>query len=419
MTVQIFTGLGTGATVAMGSIIAADLAGEFWAGAASTGNTLGAAVAAIPLARIALARGRRWALAGGVAVGILGAILVITADTLRIFPLLLLGFVCLGFAAAVSLQARFAATDLALPRNRGRDLSLVVWSTTIGGIVGPNLFQPGAELAGLVGLPPNSGPFLVVIATKLAAITMVLIALRPDPLLTARRFDAEQQRNGKNSADARAARFGRHRGVTLAFVIAFMGLSHGVMVAVMAMTPVHLAGHGATLTVVGFVISLHVGGMYALSPVFGWLSDRVGRLWIMAVGAVLLVASLVVAASGSLSQAAVTVALTLLGLGWSASTVAGAALLTDLASGAHRVRIQGRSDMTMNLSGATAGALAGPVLAVVGYSGLAVASCTLVLGMVVIVLVLRVRLRTESAAEAGPEANPEVGGTSVDDPSGV
>ena len=50
------------------------------------------------------------------------------------------------------------------------------------------------------------------------------------------------------------------------------------MVAVMAMTPVHLLHHGASLTIIGLTISLHVAGMFALSPVFGILADRVGRV---------------------------------------------------------------------------------------------------------------------------------------------
>ena len=70
-------------------------------------------------------------------------------------------------------------------------------------------------------------------------------------------------------------------------------------------------------------------------------------------------------------EPATSALLILLGLGWSASTVAGSALLNDAAPMADRVRLQGRGDLAMNLAGALGGALSGPVLALVGYTGLA------------------------------------------------
>ncbi|MDP3209232.1 MAG: MFS transporter, partial [Rhodoglobus sp.] len=71
------------------------------------------------------------------------------------------------------------------------------------------------------------------------------------------------------------------------------------------------------------------------------------------------------------NQAGVTVALVLLGLGWSASTVSGSALVSDLVTGSARVRVQGRADTIMSLAGAIGGAGAGPVLALIGYAGVA------------------------------------------------
>ena len=57
-----------------------------------------------------------------------------------------------------------------------------------------------------------------------------------------------------------------------------VALSHATMIALMSMTPVHLVHDGATLSVVGFTLSLHIAGMFALSPVFGVLADRLGRM---------------------------------------------------------------------------------------------------------------------------------------------
>lgn len=361
---QVLAGLGQGATLSIGAVLAVEVSGsEAWAGAGATLSTLGSAAAAIPLARLAVARGRRPALALGALTAALGSVVAVAAAGLHLFPLLLIGFALLGVGSAVGLQARFAATDVAEPGSRARDLSIVVWSTTVGAIVGPNLFGPGALIAAGLGLPDLTGSFVIAVVAQLLAAATYLGFLRPDPLVTARGLPVLPL----PSADAGILR-GRS---TLVFAIAALGLSHATMVAVMSMTPVHLTGQGASLVVVGFTISLHVAGMYALSPLFGWASDRMGRIAVLLMGQLLFAVAILVVALGERSTAAVAVGLVLLGLGWSASTVSASALVSDLVAGPARVRVQGRSDLVMNVSGAIGGASAGPVLALVGYAGLA------------------------------------------------
>lgn len=371
---QVIAGLGQGATLAIGSILATEVSGsQAWAGAAATLSTLGAAAAAIPLARMAVRFGRRPALAGGAFTAAVGSIFIVVAATLSIFALLLVGFALLGVGSAVGLQARFAATDLASPTTRGRDLSVVVWSTTIGAIVGPNLFGPAVPIATALHLQPHVGSFVIAVVAQLLAAAIYLVLLRPDPLVLARDRPVELA-----PADA-----GIVRGpATLAFAIAILGISHAVMVSVMSMTPVHMTDQGATLTVVGFTISLHVAGMYGVSPLFGWASDRLGRISGILMGQLLYAIAIIVLSTGPSNTASVTVGLLLLGLGWSASTVSASALVSDLATGDQRVRVQGRADLVMNMSGALGGALAGPTLALVGYAGLALCAGVLVLAVI-------------------------------------
>lgn len=370
---QVLQGLGQGATLAMGAVIANELAGATLSGAAATASTLGAAAASIPLARFARRWGRRPALALGAGLAGIGSIVTVVATGLALFPLLVVGFALLGVGTAVGLQARFAATDNASPERRGRDLSLVVWSTTIGAVAGPNLFGPGVLIQEALGLPPLTGSFVIAIGAQAVAAVLYLAALRPDPLTLARQHPVEPA-----SADAGIVR-GRR---TLVFAVVAIAASHAVMVSVMSMTPVHLTQHGATLTVVGLTISLHVAGMFALSPVFGWASDRWGRLPLILAGQAMLAAAIVLVGFGAENATAVVVALILLGLGWSASTVSGSALVSDLVTGETRLRIQGRTDTIMSLAGALGGGLAGPVLAAVGYSGLAWVAGVLVIGVV-------------------------------------
>jgi MFS family permease len=128
--------------------------------------------------------------------------------------------------------------------------------------------------------------------------------------------------------------------------------------------------------------------MFALSPVFGWLSDHIGRYGAILLGQGLFAIALGIVALADRSTALVTVGLVFLGLGWSASTVSASALVTDLVTGSARPRIQGRSDLAMNVAGALGGAIAGPLLAVVGFAGLALVAGVLVVAQAVAVLVV-------------------------------
>lgn len=375
---QILGGFALGATVSLGALLAARISGDdSLSGLAAASLTLGSAALAIPLASLARRRGRRLSLTSGMLLSLVGVLVLIVAAAASVFVVLILGFVLIGAGNAANLQSRFAAVDLAPDSTRGRDLSIVVWATTIGAVLGPNLVGPGEAIGRFLGMPELTGPYVFTIVAQLAAVVIYTVALRPDPLLLADRI-ARRQADDLPTAIARADRPWVAR-----FAILAVAASHGVMVAVMAMTPVHLLHHGASLTVIGLTISLHVAGMFALSPVFGILSDRLGRFATIAIGQVLLLAALLIAWLGADSATAVTVALVLLGLGWSASTVAGSALLTEASSEPLRTRRQGRSDLAMNLVGGLGAIAAGFILGWIGYGGLAavtIVAVALVLG---------------------------------------
>jgi MFS family permease len=201
--------------------------------------------------------------------------------------------------------------------------------------------------------------------------------LRPDPLLLARA--AEQDSGGVEPVRGRAV-----RAALLASPAALLGIggvvvAHLVMIALMSMTPVHMDHGGATLAVVGLVISVHVAGMYALSPVFGWLADRAGRVAVLAVsGGLLLVAAVLCALAGPADTALLAAGLVVLGLGWSAGLVSGSALLSESVALPARAGAQGLSDVAMNVSGAVGGIVAGLVVAGASFAVLGIAAAVVV-----------------------------------------
>lgn len=382
---QVFAGIGLGSAISVGSLLAAHIAGgASAAGLAATMSTLGSAVAAIPLARVAMQRGRRLALTIGASIAIFGASLIIVAGGLMSLPLVLLGLLGLGVGGAVNLQARFAVTDYSSAENRGRDLSMVVWATTVGAIIGPNLNGIGVVLGDALGMPELTGPFIFTVAAQLAAASIYWRGIGPNvPTVTVTRTTA--------TAAARLSR-------SVPFAIAVIGLGHATMVAVMAMTPIHLVHDGASVGEASFVISLHVAGMYALSPVFGIVSDKLGRVPVLIFGQVVLAISLAMTAFLSTDPTMVTIGLILLGLGWSANTVAGSALVGQLSQGPKRLTIQGRSDAAMSASGALAGVLAGPAVTALGYSGLSFAAFAFVASAGALIALI-VTLRSRESAE--------------------
>ena len=375
---QTLGGAGMSTVAAVGGLAAAQLSGSAAIGGlALTAGALGAALVGLPLARTAERAGRRTGLRRGYLIAATGALTATGAVAVGSWPLLIAASVLLGAATATTLAARFAATDLARPQQRGRALSVVLWATTTGAVTGPNLAAPAERLARAVGTVSLAGPYLLCVALFGAAALGVHAGLRPDPLLVSRAARTEPALPPDGSPRPAPAL------ATAAVVVA-----QAVMVGLMAMAPLHLAHGGANLRVVGMTISAHVGAMYALSPLFGWLSDRVGRLPVLGLGAGLLTAAALVGATAAPHAVLqLTCALALLGLGWSAVLVSGSALLVDAVPAPDRPRVQGRNDALMNVSGAVGGALAGGLVTATSYPTL----CALATALPALVLAAVVR----------------------------
>ncbi len=372
---QIISGVGVAVGASVGALLAADLAGIGLSGLAQSALVVGGALFALPAAALVYAQGRRSSLAAGYFVAAVGAIIVVAAAVRSSIPLLFVGFCLFGCASAANLQARYAAVDLAPAALRGRHLSLIVWATTLGAVVGPTL----APLAGATlddyAVPTLAGPFVFSAVLFGLATLFLLLLLRPDPAVVAR------SALGTPSAPASGARHGM--GVALRAVashpsarlgVSAMAVGHLVMVGVMAMTPVHIrgAGHGAahTLRIVGIVLSFHIAGMYAFAPLVGWLTDKLGRRPVIFAGVAVLLAACAVAGTAGHDSARLAIGLTLLGLGWSSTMVAGSTLVSESVPLELRAAAQGLSDLVMGLAGALAGAMSGVVVNAWGYPAL-------------------------------------------------
>ncbi|MFJ8956640.1 MFS transporter [Streptomyces sp. NPDC102381] len=386
---QILGGLGTATGIALAAVLAKKVSGdEALSGLASTASVAGTAVLSVPLAALMNARGRRAGLVLAYLIGTLGAVVTVVASAIGSFPLLLIGLMGFGAASSANLQARYAAADLAEPDRRARAISTVVWATTIGAVLGPNIAAPAGRSVSGLGIPAEAGPFVWAAGVFLISAAVVHVLLRPDPLLTARSLaPAEDQSPAARSVRAGFTAVSASPRARLALVT--VAVSHTAMVSVMSMTPVDLEHHGAGIELIGLVISGHIAGMYAFSPVMGRLADKFGRLTVigLAVGLLACAALFAGTAGGHHGQSAA--ALFLLGLGWSAGLVAGSALLTDSVPQAARAAAQGLSDLTMSLSAGIGGAAAGLVMATASYAWLNLAAACLLLPLGALALFTR------------------------------
>ena len=372
-TAQVLNGVGVAGTVAAGSLLVASITNsETLAGLAQTSSVLGAAALALPLARLTSRGGRRLALSVGLIAGVIGSLLAIFGGTRENIYLMLTGTFLVGAASAAGYQARFAAIDLATDEKRAKQLSFVVWGSTIGAVSGPNLMEPSGNLAELLGLPRLTGPYLISAVTLALAVLVIQLFLRPDPYLTAAKDSgAANLPRVKTKVALKHIR----SNARASFAIAAIAIGHIAMVAVMVMTPVHMAHVDVTLTIIGLVISVHVLGMYAFSPLVGALTDRLGRLRVIQIGVAILLSSALISGFARADDAiTLGIGLFLLGLGWSCTLIAGSALLTESVSPEFKSASQGASDLVMNLSGASGGAVAGVVIATLSYAWLCLLS---------------------------------------------
>ena len=370
-TAQVLNGVGVAGTVAAGSLLVASITeSETLAGLAQTSSVLGAAALALPLARLTARGGRRLALSAGFVAGVVGSLFAIYGGSQKNIFFMLLGTFLVGAASAAGYQARFAAVDLATNETRAKQLSFVVWGSTVGAVTGPNLMEPAGNLAESIGLPRLTGPYVVSAATLTLAIFVIQLFLRPDPFLTAvKQSGLVTKPKGATKAALRHIR-SNDRAM---FAILSIAIGHVAMVSIMVMTPVHMAHVDVTLTIIGLVISVHVLGMYAFSPIVGALSDRLGRVRVIQIGVITLLLSSIISGIARADDAiTLGIGLFLLGLGWSCTLIAGSAFLTESVSPEMKTSSQGASDLVMNLSGAGGGALAGVIIGTLSYGWLCV-----------------------------------------------
>ncbi|KRO55823.1 MAG: hypothetical protein ABR77_06060 [Acidimicrobiia bacterium BACL6 MAG-120322-bin79] len=356
------------AAVTVGAFVIQDILGQAtaWGGIASATVTMGTAFMSQILARLMNIRGRRNGLQTGYLLAILGGFVAGYGAETKTLWIFMIGLFIFGNGQASNLLSRYAATDLATIDERGRAMSRILFASTFGAVFGPLLIKP-AEQAGMdwFGWGQYTGPWVFSGVFFLTSLINTTLRLEPDPLEVAGRLNRQSEVGAPSRLFSDAIRAIRGSSNAKIAVLS-MVISQMAMVAVMTMTPVHLKLHGHE-TVSAYIISLHVAGMYAFSPLVGRFADRRGRLSTIQFGAVVLMCATLLSSLAGGSPLLLYPALWMLGVGWSFGLIGGSSLLVDSIDQQIRVRVQGAADLTMSFCGGLAGFSSGFIRKAVGY----------------------------------------------------
>ncbi|MEY2885949.1 MAG: hypothetical protein RJB40_804 [Actinomycetota bacterium] len=386
------------AAVTVGAFVIQDMLGQKtpWGGIASATVTVGTALMAQLLSRLMLRQGRRRGLMLGYALALIGGLIAGSGVEIQSLPLFLLGLFLFGNGQSANMLARYAATDLAEVNQRGAAMSRILFASTFGAVLGPVMIKPAEHLGQyLFDWNLYTGPWVFSGLFFITSFVNVAIRLKPDPLIVSGGIIS--QRSGTTDPESEL------QPSVVQFLVssprtrlAFYGMvvSHVTMVAVMTMTPVHLREHGHE-TVSAYIISLHIAGMYAFSPLVGKFSDSKGRVNTLLVGCLVLIASTVMSALAGSNPAVFFPSLWLLGIGWSFGLIGASSLLIDSVPIEQRVRVQGAADLAMSLFGGLAGFSSGFIRSSIGFPWLSLLGTCIVLMLIAVLLLNIVRTQQE------------------------
>ena len=348
---------------------------------------VGQAAAAVLVSRQTTRVGRGRSLALGYALGAAGAVLVILAAVASNLIVLLAGSMVLGAGNTAVFLTRYAAAEAGGEAARGQALGAVFFATALGAVASPNLLGPSGDLARTVGLPPLAGLYVVAIFCFLAAALLLWATSNPTVPYLGRGADLLGPSQGTRVTRREIASGLSAPSARLA--VSILAATNLVMVAVMAIAPVHLVAHGHGLGLVGIVIGVHVAGMFVPSPISGWMADKIGPTPVAAAGFLLIVASgvagLLLDTGSALSM---TVVLAMLGVGWNFGVVGGSTLLADSVPAALRPHVEGVGEVCMGLAAGAGAPIAGLIVALGGFAALSLAG-TVVAATAILALVRR------------------------------
>lgn len=386
---QALVGVGNQMVPTLGAIIVARFLGSAnLAGVATSTMGVSRFLVSYPAGKVADSYGRRFALVLGLVLGLVGAVGAGLSILWSSFALFLTSIILFGAGVAAGYQLRVAAADMYPPSQRAQGLGYVLTGSVVGTLGGPVLITAAEVWSHPLGLDPIALAWILVPAVILPSIGLVLL-IRPDPKEIAahleRYYPGYTPLPDRREGEARTSLllFLRDRPKQVAFLASFA--AQGNMSMIMAFTSLALDHHGHGMSAISVAVTIHVIGMFGFSLPLGRLADRVGRRAVLLQGLLIAAVGAVLVPLTSYYWIIVTGTF-LVGLGWSAVTVAATTLIADTAGALERGRAIGTND---TVSGAAAIALpliGGPALEFFGLPSLAILGAGLMVPPLILLL---------------------------------
>lgn len=400
---QAFVGVGNQMVPTLGAIIVARLLGSAnLAGVATSTMGVSRFLIAYPLGKVADAYGRRVAVILGLLLGLVGTVGIGLSVLGSSFASLLVSMLVFGAGVTAGYQLRVAATDMYPPSQRAQALGTVLTGSLVGTLGAPVLITAAQGWAGPLALDPLALTWMLVPAVIVPGIGLAL-AVRPDPKEIAAHLERYYPgytpvRDPGPDADVPPGllRFLRDRRKQVAFAASFA--AQGNMSMIMAFTSLALEHHGHPLPAISVSVTIHVFGMFGLSLPLGRMADRMGRRPVMLLG-------LLISALGALLVPLtshywiITAGTFLVGVGWSAVTVAATAVIADTTAALERGRAVGANDTVSAAAAIALPLLAGPAVELLGLASLGILGVGL---MVPPLVLLWTRLKETTPGEYRP-----------------
>lgn len=347
---QSFTGAGMQFAYGLGPLMVIALTGKATLAGLSVGLIgLSRFLVSYPIGKITDTYGRKTGILFGLALALVGAILVGLSIRVHSFALLVGGMLIFGMGMNASQQMRVAATDMFPPHMRAQALGYVALGSMVGLLISPIVISTAEAIAPGLGHDPLSLPWLmlpVLIVSGMALIAFV----HPDPkeigMHLERYYPDYQPLAPSLPPTGRRPNFSALtmlRDTPIRLAIVSNCAAQANMSIVMVLTSLVLSHHGHSLGVIALSHMFHTAGMFAFTLPLGKLADRFGRGKIMFPGvATALIGAALVAFTGKLWS--VTLGTFLVGIGWAAANVAATALIADQVETTERGRAIGVND---------------------------------------------------------------------------
>jgi MFS family permease len=348
---------------------------------------LGVMLWVFPAALLMQRMGRRVGYQIGSVFGIVGATTCGLGLYLKLFPLMCLGGLILGYAVACLQMYRFGAIELVPPSYRAKAISWVTAGGVVAGVIGPTV----AHLSYDKLVPLYIGTYASMVVVHLVVLA-IMSFIRFPPMNAAAPGAAGASATSLPPRPLwQIASQPRFAAAAIAAMVAY-----GTMSFLMSASPLAIVGCGLPHTEAHWVIFLHVMGMFVPSFYTGNLINRFGVLPVMAVGAVTLLLGVVVALHG-IDAWNFRISLTLNGVGWNFLFIGSTALVTTCYRPSERAKAQAMNDFLIFGTTATSSFLAGFLQDRLGWFPLNQASVMLIMVSVLAVFWLWLQQRRPAA----------------------